>query len=117
MHIESRKSVQFQGQLARHPACRKSTMPRLRTTLWLACSLHFAATFCEAAPPDFERDIAPLFSARCLRCHGVTGPEAGLSLASRDEAFKTLESGRPAISARQPEQSPLLQRVTSADPA
>ncbi len=100
-----------------HPACRKSTMPRLRTTYWLACSLLLAAPICEAAPPDFERDITPLFSARCLRCHGVTGPEAGLSLASRDGAFKTLESGSPAITASQPEHSPLLQRVTSADPA
>ncbi|WLD13443.1 PSD1 and planctomycete cytochrome C domain-containing protein [Planctellipticum variicoloris] len=91
-------------------------MPRLCTTVWLVCELLLAATCSEAGPPDFERDVAPLLSARCLRCHGVAGPEAGLSLASRDGAFKRLESGRPAIAAQRPEESGLLQRVMSAAP-
>lgn len=72
-----------------------------------------------AEPPiDYNRQIRPILSDKCFRCHG---PDAGerasnLRLDIRDEALKPAESGRRAIVPGKPETSRLLDRIDSADP-
>jgi cytochrome c len=49
---------------------------RLRAFLCelLVCSLAAGSAFAEDKPdsaPDFDRDILPIFEAKCLRCHGA----------------------------------------------
>ncbi len=46
-----------------------------------------------ASAPQFEKDVLPLLSARCLKCHGGTKPKAGLDLQTRAGMLKGGESG------------------------
>jgi cytochrome c553 len=64
---------------------------------------------------DFDRDIQPILAARCLRCHGANA-EAGLSLTNLASATAELASGVRGIVPAHPEQSALVERVTSDDP-
>ncbi len=68
-----------------------------------------------AEPIDFERDIRPIFSARCLKCHGSEKSRGGLRLDRKQFAFGATDSGTPALLAGKPDESSLLQRVTSED--
>ena len=77
------------------------------------------ATAHAADPPiDFNRDIRPILSNRCLKCHGPDEKErqAGLRLDARDGAFAKLESGKVAVVANKPDGSELLRRITSNNP-
>ena len=67
-----------------------------------------------AAPAyDFNRDIRPLLSGKCFKCHGpdAAARQADLRLDRRQVA---IDSG--AVVARSPEESTLIKRVTSDDP-
>ncbi|HRF01429.1 MAG TPA: DUF1553 domain-containing protein [Pirellulaceae bacterium] len=65
---------------------------------------------------DFARDIRPLLSDRCWRCHGTDEGtrEGGLRLDSFDAAVRGGDSG-PAIVPGDPTASQLLQRIRSHD--
>ena len=66
---------------------------------------------------DFNRDIRPILSEKCLLCHGPDpeGLEAGLRLDLREAALSVLESDLIAIVPGSPEESELIARITSAD--
>jgi hypothetical protein len=49
-----------------------------------------------AEPPQFEKDVLPVLTARCLKCHGETKPKAGLDLRTLAGMLKGGESG-PAL--------------------
>src|SRR5207302_1667916 len=49
-----------------------------------------------AGVPQFEKDVLPVLSARCLKCHGAGKPKAGLDLRTRAGLLKGGESG-PAL--------------------
>lgn len=61
---------------------------------------------------DFESEVRPILASRCLKCHGGDDPEGGLNLADRQSA---IDSG--AIVPGHPDDSSLLQRVTTSDPS
>ncbi len=65
----------------------------------------------------FSRDIRPLLSDRCFKCHGFDEADrkAGLGLHSFAEATRSL-GGYAAIVPGDPEASELLHRITSPDP-
>ena len=83
----------------------------------LSVLLFFLLSFC-AVPagaqqvPTFNRDIRPILSDRCFFCHGPDGAkrEADLRLDDREAAIAA-----GAIVPGDPDQSVLLQRVTSSD--
>ena len=102
-----------------------------QTTLWLASgSLVCFAAFVAPAKPkaavkpqvedkiDFNRDIRPILSNKCLACHGQDpkAVQGGLKLNLRDSAIAKLSSGHFAIVPGHPEQSELLRRVESKNP-
>lgn len=66
---------------------------------------------------DFDRDIQPLLTAKCLQCHGQSEPEAGLRMTSREGAIAALESGKQAIVPGESAESELIRRVSSQDAA
>ena len=77
----------------------------------------------ETAPPtsiDFNRDIRPILSNRCFRCHGPDegarrgGDASGLRLDSPEGIVADL-GGRFAVVPGQPQRSELVARITSTD--
>ena len=67
---------------------------------------------------DFARDIRPILSNRCFKCHGPDDDkrEAGLRLDHRQSAVSRLESGKTAIVPGNPLESELVARISSDDP-
>ncbi len=72
----------------------------------------------DAAGPDFNREVRPILSNRCLKCHGPDEEkrEAGLRLDLRDAALAELDSGERAIVPGHADASELVARITSDDP-
>jgi mono/diheme cytochrome c family protein len=83
--------------------------------LCLLCLCHSASRHAAAADPlDFETDIAPIFKAKCHKCHGDSERKADLDLRSLASLLKGGESG-PAITANDPEQSLLFEKVAGGE--
>ncbi len=57
---------------------------------------------------DFTRDIRPLLSDRCIKCHGPGEQKAKLRLDTREGALRVIDLEKPA-------ESELLYRLTAAD--
>src|SRR5215468_6728276 len=82
----------------------------------IAVGLMTAPTSPAGDAVDFNRDIRPILSNNCLRCHGPDRKErkAGLRLDIPEGAFADL-GDYAAIVPGKPEQSEVLRRVTSTD--
>ena len=78
--------------------------------LLLAFALATAPPAAAAEPVDYSRDVRPILSNACFKCHGPATQKAKLRLDTRDAAVK---SG--AIVPGKPDDSPLITRV--CDPA
>ncbi|HMC63039.1 MAG TPA: c-type cytochrome domain-containing protein, partial [Candidatus Solibacter sp.] len=76
--------------------------------------------FVAAAPAQvrFNRDIRPIMSGTCFRCHGPdkSSRMAGMRLDLRDEALKPTKSGVTPIVPGEPDKSAIVQRVFSTGP-
>ncbi|MEO6786789.1 MAG: PSD1 and planctomycete cytochrome C domain-containing protein [Chthoniobacteraceae bacterium] len=71
------------------------------------------ATPAGGAAPDFEKDIRPLLTERCIKCHGPEKQKGGLRLDSKAAAFKGGESDDPGIVPGHASQSRLFQLASS----
>ena len=93
-----------------------------RSAVWLVLvGLLIGASGAAAADaPDvqYRRDILPLLSDRCFKCHGPDSAsrEAGLRLDQREVAIAELESGATAIVPGDAAKSALVERIESSDP-
>ena len=85
-------------------------------TLFLVCSL--AAIAVRADEPDFARDVRPLLSQYCFKCHGPDEKtrEGALRLDDRASALAGGDSKSPAIVPGKSIASELIKRITSKDP-
>ncbi|MCH7224689.1 PSD1 and planctomycete cytochrome C domain-containing protein [Haloferula sp. A504] len=88
----------------------------MRRRLVISAAL-IAAAPCAMAEVDFARDIRPILSDRCFKCHGFDEQtrEADLGLHTFDEATRDL-GGYAAIVPGDPDASELIKRITSDDP-
>ena len=86
------------------------------TILFLLGTILLAAPL--PAVPSFSRDIRPILSDRCLKCHGPDdqGRKGKLRLDDREAALKGGKSGLPAIVPGNAAESQLLKRLHSTDP-
>ena len=77
-------------------------------------SASYSARASEDAELLYVRRVLPLFSEKCLGCHGKDPDEieADFDMRSRESAFKGGQSGEVAIVPGQPEKSPLYLSVT-----
>ncbi len=74
----------------------------------------------KAAPAqaiDFSRDIRPILSENCFKCHGPDDKErkAKLRFDQKEDAFKPAKSGDFAIVPGDPAKSKLIERITTKD--
>jgi hypothetical protein len=65
---------------------------------------------------DFIRDVRPILTATCFKCHGPDDKarKAKLRLDRREAALKSGRSGRPAIVPGKPEESEVVRRIFAA---
>jgi hypothetical protein len=81
----------------------------------------FVGAAAKGAPPsgriDFDRDIRPLLSDRCFRCHGPDAAkrEAELRLDIRDGLFKKMGAGWAIVKPGDPAKSELVRRIFTDD--
>jgi len=70
-----------------------------------------------AGKVDFNREIRPILTENCYKCHGPDdgARKAKLRFDVRDAALKPAKSGKVAIVPGAPEKSELITRVTTTD--
>ncbi|MDO8541285.1 MAG: DUF1553 domain-containing protein [Opitutaceae bacterium] len=88
----------------------------LRTGLGVVTAALFAAGTAEVGgrPIDFNRQVKPILSENCFKCHGPdeSAREARLRLDWREVATQPAKSGEIAIVPGHPERSELVLRIT-----
>src|SRR5437016_2142945 len=66
---------------------------------------------------QFNRDIRPILSENCYKCHGpdTKARKGDLRLDTKEGAFAEIEKGKFAVVAGRPDQSELWRRITSKE--
>lgn len=82
----------------------------MRTFRAIAIGLALFAAPCVGATPDFQQDLLPIFSRRCLGCHGEEMQMGNLDLRT-PAAIRKGGSKGPAIAAGSAKDSLLYQRI------
>ena len=89
------------------------------TVIRLAAQSAPAGAATDAPLPDkieFNRDVRPILSDRCFKCHGPGTQFATLRFDLEDGAKHELSGGRHAIVPGDPANSQMIARVTATDP-
>jgi hypothetical protein len=64
-----------------------------RAGIGLGAVLCGAISAAAADPPDFNQDVRPILTARCLRCHGSGKVKGGLDLRTKASVLKGADTG------------------------
>ena len=80
----------------------------------LALSAGTLAAQQQADQSSFEATVAPLFSAKCVNCHGEAQQMGALDVSTRDGLLKGGQKG-PSIVPGKPEESRLFRRITGEE--
>ena len=91
--------------------CRSNRLFVLVLLAWVV------ANGAKASPVEYDRDVLPVLSDNCYKCHGPdsNARKADLRLDTRDGAFRTKDR-KTVIVAGKPADSELVRRITSTDP-
>ena len=90
----------------------------MRFAAYLCCAALTSAVG-PAAELQFNRDVRPILSDKCLHCHGTdaVAKKIQLRLDQESTAKADLGGGRRALVEGHPEQSELIRRITAPKPA
>src|SRR5436190_22466167 len=87
----------------------------MRYLLWVAVAIFgvHALTGADSDKVSFNRDLRPIMSDTCFRCHGPdkNARMAGMRLDIRDEAIRPTRSGRTPIVPGDPDKSEIIARI------
>ena len=88
-------------------------MMRQFLCLIAVCIAAVAEVAAQSNPPTFNRDIRPIMSDTCFRCHGPDriARKADMRLDIREEATKPTRSGRIPIVPGAPDKSEIITRI------
>src|SRR5580704_15060121 len=88
-------------------------LPRLAVVMLISLICAWPGSARAADEVRYNRDVRPILSNRCFKCHGPDLKKSGLDLQTRDTALKPAKSGSPAIVPGNAAASQLVQRVTA----
>ena len=90
----------------------------MKTSAFTLAAITLALPAMHAADaPDFNREVRPILSNYCFKCHGPDDKarKAKLRLDVREDALKPAKSGDPAIVPGKADESELVTRIFSKD--
>src|ERR687887_353846 len=90
-------------------------LPRIAAVVIGCMAAASAAAAAEADRVSFNRDVRPIMSDTCFRCHGPdrNARKADMRLDIREEAIKPTRSGRIPIVPGEPDKSEIINRIFS----
>lgn len=91
---------------------------RVFAAFGLALVCHAAEAGSPTEPPvSFTRDVRPILSRYCFKCHGPddASRQSGVRLDSYEHALKAADSGMPALVPGKSGESELIRRILSGD--
>jgi hypothetical protein len=84
--------------------------------LCVLCRVDFMSA-ADAQPVDFDRDIRPILSNTCYKCHGPDSNKREAELRfDRQEGLFAKREGKAIVAPHKPQLSLLIRRITSIDP-
>ena len=84
--------------------------------LLIASLFSLVATSVRADDLQYNRDIRPILTEACFRCHGPAAKKGGFRLDVREDALGLAKSKRAPIVAGKPGESELIKRIFNNDP-
>jgi mono/diheme cytochrome c family protein len=84
------------------------------TSASTSTSTSTTATTAPAKPIDFARDVKPIITQHCIKCHGPKKQKGKLRLDQRDALLRGGDSGEPAVLIGKSKESYLIKLVTEA---
>ena len=93
-------------------------MSRFASILLIVVAVVLAAPptlHADEAPVSFAKDVAPILLKHCQACHGPPEPKGGYQVVNFNLVMKPGESETPSITAGKPEESELVNLITSDD--
>ncbi len=85
--------------------------PRAALCVIVAIAALIGGPDIQAADPTFSKDIGPIFTSRCVNCHGPKRQKNDLRLDSAEAVKKGGKNG-PVFIAGNPDKSPIYHRTT-----
>ena len=90
---------------------------QLRISLWSMLGIGLCQSTWADDKVEYNRDIRPILTDACFKCHGPAARKGGVRLDLREEAVKPGKSKATPIAPGSPEKSEVVRRIFATDEA